>query len=263
MCHPGIVDKDLAAVDPVTTPREDEYRYLAGEISRPTSPAPNVTIARFRGRGRAMNVIRFALNRNSRRAARPRSRPAPAPAGTPPRCTWRGRRIGAGGGSRKKRRRQPAQRRKEKPVARGGAQQGRDIVDGAGVRRNHVGDDHGPVAAQDAADRSQRRVELRALQILDHRIDDDEVDRGRRQRCKLRLVEDRDGRLPCEPRRAGGPRLPARRRTDRAARPVPRRGPRRTRRRNHSRARRAWAAAAARRAGRRRPGGSGPRGAGH
>jgi predicted glycoside hydrolase/deacetylase ChbG (UPF0249 family) len=30
MCHPGIVDADLAAADRVTTAREDEYRYLAG-----------------------------------------------------------------------------------------------------------------------------------------------------------------------------------------------------------------------------------------
>jgi predicted glycoside hydrolase/deacetylase ChbG (UPF0249 family) len=47
MCHPGIVDQDLAAVDPVTAPREDEYRYLAGDIVAADLARANVTIARF------------------------------------------------------------------------------------------------------------------------------------------------------------------------------------------------------------------------
>lgn len=31
MCHPGFVDETLAALDPLTTQREHEYAYLAGE----------------------------------------------------------------------------------------------------------------------------------------------------------------------------------------------------------------------------------------
>jgi predicted glycoside hydrolase/deacetylase ChbG (UPF0249 family) len=31
MCHPGHVDAELRSVDPVTTARENEYAYLAGE----------------------------------------------------------------------------------------------------------------------------------------------------------------------------------------------------------------------------------------
>jgi chitin disaccharide deacetylase len=48
MCHPGLVDKDLAAVDPVTAPREDEYRYLAGDAFAADLARVGVTIARFR-----------------------------------------------------------------------------------------------------------------------------------------------------------------------------------------------------------------------
>jgi predicted glycoside hydrolase/deacetylase ChbG (UPF0249 family) len=31
MCHPGLVDSALVAADPLTRPREEEYRYLAGD----------------------------------------------------------------------------------------------------------------------------------------------------------------------------------------------------------------------------------------
>jgi predicted glycoside hydrolase/deacetylase ChbG (UPF0249 family) len=48
MCHPGLADPDLAAVDPVTTPREDEYRYLAGDAFAADLARANVTVARFR-----------------------------------------------------------------------------------------------------------------------------------------------------------------------------------------------------------------------
>ncbi len=51
MCHPGIVDKDLAAVDPVTAPREDEYRYLSGDAFAADLARADVTIARFRDAG--------------------------------------------------------------------------------------------------------------------------------------------------------------------------------------------------------------------
>lgn len=48
MCHPGMVDTELTAVDPVTAPREDEYRYLAGDAFVADLARADVTIARFR-----------------------------------------------------------------------------------------------------------------------------------------------------------------------------------------------------------------------
>jgi predicted glycoside hydrolase/deacetylase ChbG (UPF0249 family) len=48
MCHPGIADADLAAVDPVTAPREDEYRYLASDTFASDLARAGVRIARFK-----------------------------------------------------------------------------------------------------------------------------------------------------------------------------------------------------------------------
>ena len=31
MCHPGLVDDALVAVDSLTRPRDEEYRFLAGD----------------------------------------------------------------------------------------------------------------------------------------------------------------------------------------------------------------------------------------
>jgi hypothetical protein len=47
MCHPGIADEALAAVDPVTYPREDEYRYLAGDAIGADLARAGVRVARF------------------------------------------------------------------------------------------------------------------------------------------------------------------------------------------------------------------------
>lgn len=47
MCHPGIVDDALAAADPATAPREEEYRYLAGEECGRALAALGVRIGRF------------------------------------------------------------------------------------------------------------------------------------------------------------------------------------------------------------------------
>jgi chitin disaccharide deacetylase len=47
MCHPGVPDEDLAAIDPVTSPREDEYRYLASDAFPADLARANVTVARF------------------------------------------------------------------------------------------------------------------------------------------------------------------------------------------------------------------------
>jgi predicted glycoside hydrolase/deacetylase ChbG (UPF0249 family) len=56
MCHPGIVDADLAAADRVTTAREEEYRYLAGAEFLEDVAEAGVTLARFKdARSREMS----------------------------------------------------------------------------------------------------------------------------------------------------------------------------------------------------------------
>jgi predicted glycoside hydrolase/deacetylase ChbG (UPF0249 family) len=45
MCHPGFVDETLASLDPLTTQREAEHAYLAGEHFPPLLAANNVTLA--------------------------------------------------------------------------------------------------------------------------------------------------------------------------------------------------------------------------
>lgn len=47
MCHPGIADADLAAVDRVTTAREEEYRYLGSDEFPRDLTAAGVALARF------------------------------------------------------------------------------------------------------------------------------------------------------------------------------------------------------------------------
>jgi predicted glycoside hydrolase/deacetylase ChbG (UPF0249 family) len=47
MCHPGTADKALADVDPVTHPREDEYRYLGSKECLDDLAQAGVTPARF------------------------------------------------------------------------------------------------------------------------------------------------------------------------------------------------------------------------
>lgn len=47
MCHPGIVDADLAAADPVTTAREEEYRYLSSAEFPADLADAGVSLARF------------------------------------------------------------------------------------------------------------------------------------------------------------------------------------------------------------------------
>ncbi|MBI3451552.1 MAG: ChbG/HpnK family deacetylase [Rhodospirillales bacterium] len=51
MCHPGHVDSDLAAVDPVTDPRADEYAYLAGTEFPADLARAGYTLGRFRFAG--------------------------------------------------------------------------------------------------------------------------------------------------------------------------------------------------------------------
>jgi predicted glycoside hydrolase/deacetylase ChbG (UPF0249 family) len=48
MCHPGVVDADLAAADRVTTPREEEYRYLLSDEFLKDLEAAEVRLSRFR-----------------------------------------------------------------------------------------------------------------------------------------------------------------------------------------------------------------------
>src|SRR5882724_731098 len=45
MCHPGFVDETLESLDPLTTQREAEHAYLAGEHFPPLLKANNVTLA--------------------------------------------------------------------------------------------------------------------------------------------------------------------------------------------------------------------------
>ena len=45
MCHPGFVDDTLASLDPLTTQREAEHAYLAGDQFLPLLAANNVTLA--------------------------------------------------------------------------------------------------------------------------------------------------------------------------------------------------------------------------
>lgn len=48
MCHPGIADADLVAVDRVTTAREEEYRYLSSDEFPADLSAAGVSLSRFR-----------------------------------------------------------------------------------------------------------------------------------------------------------------------------------------------------------------------
>jgi predicted glycoside hydrolase/deacetylase ChbG (UPF0249 family) len=45
MCHPGFVDETLQSLDPLTTQREAEHAYLAGEQFQALLKANNVTLA--------------------------------------------------------------------------------------------------------------------------------------------------------------------------------------------------------------------------
>jgi predicted glycoside hydrolase/deacetylase ChbG (UPF0249 family) len=45
MCHPGFVDETLVSLDPLTTQRETEYAYLAGDRFPPLLAANNVTLS--------------------------------------------------------------------------------------------------------------------------------------------------------------------------------------------------------------------------
>ena len=45
MCHPGFVDQTLVSLDPLTSQREREYAFLAGEHFPPLLAANNVTLA--------------------------------------------------------------------------------------------------------------------------------------------------------------------------------------------------------------------------
>jgi chitin disaccharide deacetylase len=45
MCHPGFVDDTLVSLDPLTTPREREHAFLAGEHFPPLLAANKVTLA--------------------------------------------------------------------------------------------------------------------------------------------------------------------------------------------------------------------------
>jgi predicted glycoside hydrolase/deacetylase ChbG (UPF0249 family) len=46
MCHPGFVDAELRNLDPLTTLREREYAFLAGEMFAPVLAARDVGLAR-------------------------------------------------------------------------------------------------------------------------------------------------------------------------------------------------------------------------
>ena len=45
MCHPGFVDDTLVSLDPLTTQREAEHAYLAGEQFPALLKANNITLA--------------------------------------------------------------------------------------------------------------------------------------------------------------------------------------------------------------------------
>ena len=45
MCHPGFVDETLISLDPLTTQREREYAFLAGEHFPPLLAANNITLS--------------------------------------------------------------------------------------------------------------------------------------------------------------------------------------------------------------------------
>jgi chitin disaccharide deacetylase len=45
MCHPGFVDETLVSLDPLTSQREREYAFLAGEHFPPLLAANNITLA--------------------------------------------------------------------------------------------------------------------------------------------------------------------------------------------------------------------------
>ena len=45
MCHPGFVDDTLVSLDPLTTQRETEHAYLAGEQFPALLKANNITLA--------------------------------------------------------------------------------------------------------------------------------------------------------------------------------------------------------------------------
>jgi hypothetical protein len=45
MCHPGFVDAELERLDPLTTQREREYAYLAGEDFPAVLQAHGLTLA--------------------------------------------------------------------------------------------------------------------------------------------------------------------------------------------------------------------------
>jgi predicted glycoside hydrolase/deacetylase ChbG (UPF0249 family) len=45
MCHPGIVDDELTRLDPLTTQREKEYAYLAGDAFPAALAAKGVALA--------------------------------------------------------------------------------------------------------------------------------------------------------------------------------------------------------------------------
>jgi chitin disaccharide deacetylase len=47
MCHPGLADRELAAVDPVTTQREEEYRYFLGKDFFTDLGQAGVVLVRF------------------------------------------------------------------------------------------------------------------------------------------------------------------------------------------------------------------------
>jgi chitin disaccharide deacetylase len=47
MCHPGLSDPELAALDPVTTQREEEYRYLLSDAFPIALQKHGVAVARF------------------------------------------------------------------------------------------------------------------------------------------------------------------------------------------------------------------------
>lgn len=49
MCHPGYADAELAAVDPVTGPREDERTYLASAALAADLEAEGLSLCRFDG----------------------------------------------------------------------------------------------------------------------------------------------------------------------------------------------------------------------
>ncbi len=51
MCHPGLVDAELTAVEDVTVQREDEYRYLASDACGADLAAAGVRIGRFKPAG--------------------------------------------------------------------------------------------------------------------------------------------------------------------------------------------------------------------